>query len=274
MTATGYARLAVPIVVIAMAIPPSFGWGQSAERLIANKAVETLPDEMLPFFEANRQFIVQHVAGIEETPDEHTSFIQLDHYGQFPFAALPHSYTSASEKYTKRTLALYGLLPWQIGTYSQKMTDALRAHQWGEAKLAAATLAHFVAEAHDPFKTTVNFDGKLSDQPGVNERYDTGLIDRYQLFFFVKPNQAAFVPEPTERAFDMCIDAHSWLENVLLSDRRAHEDLTRYSDDYYDRFYAQAGAVLVRQLSDASTDVGSYWMTAWINADRPALPPQ
>jgi hypothetical protein len=29
---------------------------------------------------------------------------------------------------------------------------------------------------------------------------------------------------------------------------------------------------LIRQLSEASTDVGSYWMTAWINAGRPQLP--
>ena len=36
--------------------------------------------------------------------------------------------------------------------------------------------------------------------------------------------------------------------------------------------YAQAGAVLIRQLTDAATDTGSYWMTAWINAGRPQLP--
>jgi hypothetical protein len=72
----------------------------------------------------------------------------------------------------------------------------------------------------------------------------------------------------------MSMSAHSWLENVLLADRRAHEGLSGYTDEYYDRFFAQAGAVLVRQLSDASTDVGSYWMTAWINAGRPQLPSQ
>jgi hypothetical protein len=278
MRRDAYVRLALATVVIGLLVSAklqtSFGWGQSAQRLIANKAIDTLPDEMTQFFTANRQFIVQHVADGEEAPEAHTDFIQLDHYGQFPFTALPHSYTAASTKFTRRALVLYGVLPWQIGTLSQKMTDTMRARQWGEAKLAAAELAHYVAEAHDPFKTTMNFDGKLSDQPGVNERYDVGLIDRYQLFFFVKPNEAAFVPEPTERAFDMCIDAHSWLENVLLSDRRAHEGLEKYNDEYYDRFYAQAGAVLVRQLSDAATDVGSYWMTAWINAGRPSLPAQ
>jgi hypothetical protein len=260
---------------VALTLPSSYGWGGSAERLITNKAVDTLPDEILPFFEANRQYLVQHVTEPEGVaPDDHTGFIQLDHYGQFPFTALPHSYNAASLKYTKRILVTYGVLPWQIGIYSQKLTDAMRAHQWGEAKSSAATLAHFVAAADDPFNTTTNFDGHLSEQPGVNERYDAGLVDRYQLFFYVKPNQAAFIPEPTERAFDMCLTAHSWLENILLSDRRAHVGLTSYADDYYDRFYGQAGAVLIRQLSDASTDVGSYWMTAWINAGRPQLPSQ
>ncbi len=62
------------------------------------------------------------------------------------------------------------------------------------------------------------------------------------------------------------------LESILLADIRSHEGLTSYGDEYYDRFYAKAGAVLVRQLSDASTDIGSYWMTAWINAGRPQLP--
>jgi hypothetical protein len=262
------------VAAFGLAIGTSFGWGESAERLITNKAVDTLPEEMAPFFEANRQYLVQHVTEPETAAADPTSFIQLDHYGQFPFAALPHSYEAASMKYTKRVLLTYGVLPWQIGIESQKLTDAFKAHQWGEAKEAAAQLAHFVAAADDPFNTTVNADGKLSDQPGVNQRYDAGLIDRYQLFFFVKPNQAAYVPEPTDRAFDMCLEAHSWLENILLSDRRAHEGLTAYGDDYYDRFYAQAGAVLIRQLSDASADVGSYWMTAWINAGRPQLPSQ
>lgn len=99
-------------------------------------------------------------------------------------------------------------------------------------------------------------------------------MDRYQLFFFVKPNEAAFVPDPTDHAFEMALNAHAWLENILLADRRAHENLDAYNDEYYDRFYTQAGAVLIRQLSDAATDVGSYWMTSWINAGRPQLPSQ
>jgi hypothetical protein len=265
------------VLALLVASPACLGWGENAERLITNKAVDTLPDEMLGYFGANRRFLVQHVTDPDEgTPkipaDPRNNYIELDHYGQFPFSALPRVYSAALAKYGRRTIETYGLLTWQIGLYSQKLTEALREHNWMEAKLTAALLAHYVAAAHDPFNTTVNNDGKLSDQEGVNERFGDGLVDRYQLFFFVKPNEAVFIRDPTDEAFEMALNAHSWLENVLLADRRAHDGLPRYGDEYYDRFYAQAGAVLIRQFSDASTDVGSYWMTAWINAGRPQLP--
>jgi len=260
-------------------IPASFGWGESAERLITNKAIDSLPDEMQPFFEANRQFLLQHLndprEGIAKNSGERRNeFIQLDHYGPFPFSALPRVYTAAVEKVSKRTLNQYGLLPWQIGTYSKKLTDAFRDKEWSDVKVSAALLAHYVAAAHDPFNTTINDTGKLSGQAGVNDRYGATLVDRYSLFFFVKSNDAVFIHDPTDHAFEMVLSSHAWLENILLADRRAHEGLTKYSDEYYDRFYAQAGAILIRQMSDASMDVGSYWMTAWINAGRPQLPSQ
>jgi hypothetical protein len=239
--------------------------------------VDTLPEQMLPFFEANRNFLIQHAgdpaASEARNPAEHRKdFIELDHYGAFPFAALPRVYTEAVEKYGRRSIEAHGKLPWQIGLYSQKLTDAFSSHNWDEAKLSAAVLAHYVAAAHDPFKSTADNEGGIAGQPGVNERFNVGLVDRYQRFFFMKPNEAAFIRDPTDHAFEMSMSAHSWLENILLADRRAHEGLPAYNDEYYDRFYAQEGAVLIRQLTDASTDLGSYWMTAWINAARPQLP--
>ena len=273
------ATLVLALGILVLGLASSFGWGETADRLVTNKAVDTLPPEMQPFFYNNRQFLVQHVTATDESAaaspaGRRADFIQLDHYGPFPYLALPREYNAAIAKYNRRTLEQYGLLPWQIGLYSKKLTDAFHDHDWGQVRLSAAILAHYVNAAHDPFNTTLNMDGKLSGQPGVNERFSSGLVDRYQLFFFVKPNEAAFIHDPTDHAFEDCLTAHSLLENVLLADRRAHEGLTGYKEDYYDRFYALAGVILVRQLSDASTDVGSYWMSAWINAGRPQLPTQ
>ncbi len=265
--------------ILVLGLGPLFGWGETADRLVTNRAVDTLPQEMQPFFYANRQFLVEHVGPADETDPKtgtarHTDFIQLDHYAPFPFSALPRDYNAASTKFNRRVLEQYGILPWEIGFYSKKLTDAFRDHDWKQVRTSAAILAHYVNAAHDPFNTTINMEGKLSAQPGVNERFSSGLVDRYQLFFFVQPNEAVFIHDPTDHAFELCLTAHSWLENVLLADRRAHEGFSSYSQEYYDKFYSLAGAILVRQLSDASTDVGSYWLTAWINAGRPQLPQQ
>jgi hypothetical protein len=270
--------LSVATSLLLLCIPQSgYAWGTNSQRLIINHAIDTLPYEVRGFFETNRGYFVQHVNDtlnlVDKNPGERNNhFIELDKYGKFPFDALPRSYQSAITKYSKSKINATGLLPWQIGVYSAKLTDDFKAGRWEEAKKDAAFLANYVAEAHDPFNTTENFDGKLSGQAGVNERFNTVLIDRYGSFFPVSPHDAAFIGDPTDHAFDSCLSAHSQVESILLADRKAKQGLGSYTDEYYDRFYNLTAPSLIKQLSDASNDVGSYWLTAWINAGKPQLP--
>ena len=252
-------------------------WGPNAQRLIVNRAVDTLPYEIRSFFQANRSFFSQHVNDPMNQLDKHPNerqnhFIELDKYGKFPFEALPRSYKAAIAKYSKSKIDATGLLPWQIGVYSAKLTDDMKAGHWEDAKEDAAFLANYVAEAHDPFNTTENFDGTMSGQRGVNERFNTMLIDRFGSFFPLNPHDASFINDPTDYAFDMCLNAHSNVESILLADRSAKRGQSSYTDEYYDRFYNLAAPQLIRQISDAATDVGSYWYTAWVNAGKPQLP--
>ena len=252
-------------------------WGRNAQKLIVNKAIDTLPPDIRSFFEASHGLLVAHVtdpldAIAKTAAEKRNHFVALDKYGRFPFEALPREYKAAVSKFGKLKLDSNGLLPWQIGVYSEKLTKAFEAGKWDEARLDAAILANYVAEAHDPFNTTDNFDGHLSGQMGINERFGSELIDRYSSFFPMRPNDAVFISDPTDYAFDACLRSHSWLETILVADRNARRGENSYTDDDYDRFYNQAAAILIRQLSDAATDVGSYWFTAWNNAGRPGLP--
>src|SRR6266702_181282 len=103
----------------------SRAWGRNGHRLVVNKAIDTLPPDIRAFFE-------------------------FDKYGRFTFEALPRNYKSAVMKFGKTKLDANGLLPWQIGVYSEKLTEALKAGKWDEARLDAAILANYVSEAHDP----------------------------------------------------------------------------------------------------------------------------
>ncbi len=273
-------RAILSLVCLAMlaAFPRhALAWGSNAHKLVVNKAIDTMPPDIRSFFEANRSDLVQHVTdpldAERKTPAErHNHFLYLDRYGRFPFIALPRNYKAAVAKYGKSKLESTGLLPWQIGVYSQRLTEAMKLGRWDEARLDAAILASYVAETHDPFNTTENFDGHLGSQTGINERFGTTLIDRFSSFFPMRPNDAAFINDPTDHAFESCLSAHAWIEIILLADRNARLAGKSYDDEYFDRFYNQAAATLIRQLSDAATDVGSYWLTAWINAGRPQLP--
>jgi hypothetical protein len=261
-------------------LPPcAAAWGRNANKLIINQAVDTLPPDVRAFFDASRQFLLQHVTdpldALAKTPAEkRNNHLYLDKYGRFPFDTLPRDYKTALDKYGKSKLQANGVLPWQIGVYSQKLTEDMRLGHWDEARLDAAILANYVADAHDPFSTTENFDGRLTAQRGVDERFGTALVDRYSSFFPMRPNDARLITDPTDHAFEDCLNSHSWLEPILLADRNAYlaGNSYSYNDEYYDRFYNQSAAILIRQLSEASTDVGSYWLTAWINAGRPTLP--
>jgi hypothetical protein len=262
---------------LSLAPAPLLAWGNNANRLIVNRAVDTLPPDLRQFFDANRSILLQHVndpfVTVEKIPAERKNqFLYLEKYGRFPFDTLPRSYKIAVSKFGKSKLESNGLLPWQIGVYSAKLTEAMHVGKWEDAKLYAAVLASYVAAAHDPFNTTENVDGHLSAQNGVNERFGTALVDRYSSFFFMRPNDAAYIADPTDHAFEACLSSHSWLETILYADRDSRRGLNAYTDEYYDHFYNQAGAVLIRQISDAATDVGSYWFTAWKNAGQPQLP--
>jgi hypothetical protein len=275
---TMFVVLCLAASVLSLAIPsPARAWGDNANKLVVNRAIETLPQDVRSFFENSRGFLLQHVndplVSAEKTPKERrTQYLILEKYGRFPFEGIPRSYKAAVLKYGRVKLEANGLLPWQIGVYSEKLTNAMRAGKWDEARLNAAILANYVAAAHDPFNTTDNNDGHLSGQLGVNDRFGTTLIDRYGSFFPMRPNDAMFISDPTDYAFEACLRSHSWLETILFADRNSRRGLNSYTDEYYDRFYNQAAAILIRQLSDASTDVGSFWLTAWKNAGQPQLP--
>jgi len=263
---------------VCLLIPPgSLAWGRNGQKLIVNQAIETLPPEIRGYFEANRASLLQHVTdpleGVVKSPAERRNhYIYLDKYGRFPFDALPRNYKAAVSKIGKWKLEGNGLLPWQVGVYSQKLTEAMKTGHWDEAKIDAAILAFYVGETNDPFHTTDNFDGKLSGQIGVDERFGSTLVDRFSSFFPMRPSDAAFIGDPTDHAFESCLASHSVIENVLLADRDARLGQTSYTDEYYDRFYNLSAAILIRQLSSAATDTGSYWLTAWINAGKPQLP--
>ncbi len=268
----------VAILGIALAATsPAYAWGPKAHRLCNDWAIGTLPEGVHGFFESNRSFILEHSNDPgkwmkKDRYERMRHYIFLDKYGMFPYLDLPHSYKQAVKKYGKGHIAHNGVLPWQIGEYSLKLTEDFKAGKWEQAKLDAAALGFYVADAHDPLHTTRNYDGQLTNQVGLAERFGKGLVSRYSHFFIYRPDKAAKINDPTEHAFNMVLEANTWVDQIIWADRTALGDLPGYTDTYYDRFYSRIGSTAMREISEGAHDIGSYWYTAWLIAGRPQLP--
>jgi hypothetical protein len=257
--------------------PAALAWGPTGHRLVNRWAVDTLPPEMRAFFQNNRQFLEEHAndpdAAMEKDKHERElHYIYLDKYGIFPYLKLPHSFDRAVEQYGSGRIHRDGMLPWQVGKISLRLTDALKTQNWEEAKLQAALLGHYVADARDPLHTTQNYDGQLTGQNGLAARFEIRLVDKFTNFFMFVPREAGKIADPTQHAFDVVLETNTWADHIILADLQAREGLPDFNDDYYDRFYSRVGSIVVRELSEAAEDAGSYWYTAWVNAGRPELP--
>ncbi len=265
------------LIVLAALASPAYAWGPGGHRLTTTWAIQTLPAEVRGFFEANRSFLVDHSDDPSEWEkkdryERARHYIFLDRYGRFPYLILPHDYVEARKKFGSGKIARNGTLPWQIGEFSLRLTDDLRQQKWEEAKLDAAALGYYISDAHDPLHTTENFNGHMTDEMGLADRFGTTLIERYSNFFVFRAQDAAKIADPTEYAFGIVLDANSWVDRILLGDIKARESLPAYNEDYFDRFYTAVGSIVMRETTAAAHDTGSYWYTAWLNAGRPTLP--
>ena len=69
----------------------------------------------------------------------------------------------------------------------------------------------------------------------------------------------------------MINQVYIWLDNLLYLEDLAKRGQAGYTELYYEMLGEKAGPLLKARLQDATTDVGSYWYTAWTAAGRPEL---
>ncbi len=80
-------------------------WGFFGHRRINRMAVFTLPPEMIRFYKNNIEFITEHAVDPDKRryATKHEAvrhYIDIDHWGTYPFPEVPRDWTSALIKYT------------------------------------------------------------------------------------------------------------------------------------------------------------------------------
>ena len=276
------ATLAAAVVCAPM---PMRAWALDVHRLIADRAIALLPAEIRPFYERYRTTVVEHAidpdlwrnAGFVEEPPRH--FVDMDAYGPYPFAALPHDYDEAVKKFGAEFVTKNGTLPWRTAEIFDKLVKGFESagrpepgYGRDDVKFFSAVVAHYVADAHVPFHAALNYDGQLTRQWGIHSRFESQVVLRYLPELNIAPQAIPPVTDAREFIFQKLTEGFPAVEKVLAVDRQAVRGRDEYDDEYFAQFYAGTRPIVEKQLSAAISGVAAVITGAWERAGRPVLP--
>ena len=269
----------------AMLLVPSTAsaWGFDAHRFIVSRAIDILPEPLRPFFDANRAFIVERAidpdlwrnAGFTEEPPNH--FLDFDAYGRFPFTDLPRPYDEALKKHGIDKLKQNGLLPWRTHEIAGRLIRGFQAlHTNGpyarsDIRFFSAIIGHYVADAHVPLHAVLNYNGQLTGQAGIHNRWEEELFTRHQTQLSITPGALTSIPNERDFIFETLLESSRLADAVLAADKKAIGTQDVYGDEYFETLFAQTRPILEKRLSDAITAVASIITSAWEHAGKPTL---
>jgi predicted AlkP superfamily phosphohydrolase/phosphomutase len=280
-------RLALLVVAAVAALLPAraFAWGFTAHRLVNEKAILTLPEPLLSFFRRNADYVAEHAVdpdlwravGRDKEPNH---FLDMDAFGPPSAGLIPRDEAEHLRRHGPDAEAK-GRLPWRVGEAYRDLVAAFR--EGGAARIleSAAVVGHYVGDAHVPLHAVLNYDGQLTGQTGLHNRWESSLVERFerQLRAEMAPRPAQPVGDPVLLTFDVLLQSFDLAQMALASDKESTEgsDLAdtplddRYGDAYYSRMYERERATVRNRLAAAATALGSLWLTAWQEAGRPPL---
>ena len=269
-------------VLVVLALPVrADAWGFEAHKFIMGRAINLLPKELRPFFEANRAFLVERsvdpdlwrTAGWEAEAPRH--FVDMDAFGPYPFNDLPHEYDAAVKKFGQEFVDKNGTLPWRTEEIYRKLVEAFQQRapfSRDNIKFFSAVIGHYVGDAHVPFHAALNYDGQLTGQWGIHSRFESELFERYRTRLRVVPPPAGPIANPREFIFAALISGFPLVQQVLDADTEAVAGREVYDDPYFGIMIRKVQPILERRLSESITGVASMITAAWVEAGRVPVP--
>ena len=263
---------------------PAQAWGYAGHRLIMSRAIDLLPPALKPFFEHFRSEVVVRVVDPDALAHcrvggrpESLHRLRGAGYGDFPFAALPRDYTAALEKFGRATLTRNGMLPWReaemFGNLRRAFEEFSRKAPYATSNvvLFAPVASHYVQDAHQPFHTTDNYDGQLTGNRGIHQRFERDLIEKFSNRLRLTPAPPVPMSNPRDTMFDLTLESYQLIDQILAADKTALADKDTYDDEYFEAFFKAMQPLLERQLSKAISATAGTITGAWEQAGRPTV---
>lgn len=194
-------------------------------------------------------------------------------------------YSQAVTACSEDTLWEYGVLPWQIGWTYGKLVAAFDSIDRDAILRHAADLGHYVADAHVPLHTTLNYNGQWTGQDGIHAVWETRLPALYGGGYGLVVGDAGYVDDVHAWAWKTVAQSHSLVPQVLQQERMATavhgEGLVReerggrvqlqQNEVWCSVYHDGLDGMVETQWRTAIQGVSSLWYSAWVDAGQPDL---
>lgn len=264
------------------------GWGKSGHEMVNRLAVRCLPDGLRDFYARHEKQLVAKAMEADEAKrrtgcEDVYHFIDLDAFGDPDH--YPRSIEEGVRKHGFDEFLRAGLLPWRVKDMVGRLEAAWKEKDAARIVELSAWIGHYAGDAHVPLHATANYDGQLTGQDGLHERWESQMLDRFAAE--IEPaaieqlGKAALVEDPFEATFAVSRDSLTHVEGVLKADKNAtaKEPLLKpgrdgklpkqRSEGYYKDLYASQKDVAVSRAAKSATWAASLWLTAWTRAGKP-----
>ena len=270
-----------------------FCWGFYAHKKINYYAVFLLPPEMMVLFKPQIDFLAEHAVDPDKrryavTQEGPRHYIDIDHYGTYPYDSLPRKWNDAVAKYSEDTLNAYGIVPWWLQTMLFRLTDAFKEKNQAKILKYAAEMGHYIADSHVPLHANTNHNGQYTDQKGIHGFWESRipeLLAEKQWDFFI--GRAEYIKNPADFIWKRVLESAAASDTVLKFEKEltknfpadqkySFEDrngiiIRQYSTAYSKAYDAKMGGMVERRMRQSIYAVASFWYTAWVNAGQPDL---
>jgi len=287
-------RLAILFLLLAVlqadAVNPP--WGFWAHRKVNRMALFTLPQELFAFYKPHIDYVEEHAvdpdkrryAVVEEAPRH---YIDIDHYGEYPFPDLPRKWFDAVEKYSEDSLQAYGIVPWHVELMMRRLENAMRDRDVKYIIRITADIGHYIGDMHVPLHCTKNYNGQLTDQHGIHGFWESRIPELIGDDYDYLVGTAVYVPFVHDKIWEIVLESHLMSDSVLnleamLNDKfpaskkyayetRGNSTVRTYSEAYSLEYNTMLNNMVERRMRETIINLGSFLYTAWINAGKPDL---
>jgi len=248
---------------------------------------------MMVLYKPNINFISEHAVDPDMrryafAAEGARHYIDIDHYGKYPFTSLPRKWNDAVEKFSEDTLQQYGIVPWWIQTMLYRLTNAFKEKNQAKILKLSAEIGHYIADAHVPLHANSNHNGQYTNQQGIHGFWESRvpelLADKEWDFFIGK---AEYIKDPLNFTWQRVLESGVAADTVLSYEKQLSSQFApdqkfafenrngvvvrQYSSAFTKAYNSKLQGMVERRMRQAIFAVASLWYTAWVNAGEPDL---